>query len=72
MKECIPCTAVVRLQELDLDAIVNESFEKREVGLAAGNQALYFEARTAKEGSTSCSEDIPITGNVPNKHGFSL
>jgi hypothetical protein len=26
----------------------------------------------AKEGSTSCSEDIPITGNVPNKHGFSL
>ena len=28
--------------------------------------------RTTKEGSTSCSEDIPITGNVPNKHQFSL
>jgi hypothetical protein len=56
--------AVIRLQESDSDAIMNESFGKWEAGLVAGNQALYFEEAGAKVSVVNCGASAHVTARV--------
>jgi hypothetical protein len=61
MEGCVQCKDAVRLWEQDCSAIINESFEKWEVGLRAGNQAFYFKEANIEVSVVNWGDSAHVT-----------